>query len=108
MYTGHVYNYEGTPLSGIKVTDGLNVSITDESGAYELCGWERANVISVGTLTLYHDDWFRYIDKGHSVYDFYITPAKERSQSSFAHISDTEIHLDNASIVFFCKKRLLQ
>ena len=65
MYTGHVYNYEGTPLSGIKVTDGLNVSITDESGAYELCGWERANVISEGTLTLYHDDWFRYIDKGH-------------------------------------------
>ncbi len=98
MYTGHVYLYDGTPLENIKVTDGLNISITDENGAYTLSGWDRANVISVGVLTLYHDDWFRYIDSGHSVYDFYISPIPKKDFSRFAHVSDTEIFLDNAKI----------
>ena len=98
MYTGHVYLYDGTPLKDIKVTDGLNISFTDEDGFYSLAGWERANVISVGALTLYHDDWFRYIDREHSVYDFYISPAPEKDSSRFAHVSDTEIFLDNASV----------
>ena len=98
MYTGHVYLYDGTPLCNVKVTDGLNISLTDEDGAYTLPGWERANVISVGVLTLYHDDWFRYVDKNQGIYDFYITPVAEKSSSGFAHISDTEIFLDNASV----------
>ena len=98
MYTGHVYHFDGTPLKGIKVTDGFNISVTDETGFYSLAGWARANVISVGALTLYHNDWFRYIDKEHSVYDFYITPVGDKTGASFAHVTDTEIFLDNASV----------
>lgn len=98
MYSGHVYRFDGLPIEGVKVTDGLNISVTDENGYYSLVGWERANLISVGVLTLYHDDWFRYIDKEHSVYDFYITPADDKSKATFAHVTDTEIFLDNASV----------
>ena len=98
MYTGHVYRFDGTPLCNVKVTDGFNISTTDEYGFYSLAGWERANVISVGVLTLYHDDWFRLVDKEHSVYDFYITPVPDKQKTSFAHVTDTEIFLDNATV----------
>ena len=52
MYKGHVYLKETrTPVSGICVTDGRSIVRTDADGAFELPGWERAHVISVGVLT---------------------------------------------------------
>ena len=69
MYTGHIYNNEGIPLAGIKVSDGRNIAVSDEHGAYSLPGWERAHVISVQTLTTHHDDWYRYIDKDYDKYN---------------------------------------
>lgn len=98
MYTGHIYNKEGNPISGVKVSDGLNIATTDKKGFYSLPGWERANVISVQMLTENHDDWYRYIDKDLSVYDFYISPYTPRidKAASFLHFSDSEIFLDGA------------
>ena len=96
MYSGHIYNNEGIPLSGIPVSDGLNITVSDEQGAYSLPGWERARVISVQALTVHHDDWYRMIDKEIDVYDFYVTPYKCGEDCSFFHFSDTEIFLDNA------------
>lgn len=96
MFTGHIYNNEGKALEGIRVSDGRNIAVTDSEGYYSLPGWERANVISVQMLTENHDDWFRYIDREHSVYDFYVTPYSCEDNVSFIHFSDTEIFLDGA------------
>lgn len=92
MYTGHVY-HAGTsaPIAGICVTDGRNIVRTDADGAFELPGWERAHVISVGALTHCHTDWFAMIDGHEGEFDFSITPADTEAGHSFLHISDTEI-----------------
>ena len=96
MYQGHIYNIEGKSLSGIKVSDGKNICITDNNGFYILPGWERARVISVGILTTAHSDWFKKIEVGKYIYDFHITPYEGLVSSSFLHISDTEIYIDGA------------
>ena len=99
MYTGHIYNNEGIALEGIKVSDGRNIATTDASGYYSLPGWEKANVISAQILTNHHNDWYRYIDKEHLVYDFYISPYSsiKKNDALFLHFSDTEIFIDGAS-----------
>ena len=95
MYYGFVFNENGEPLSGVKVSDGRNIVLTREDGGYELPGWERANLIFVCTLTRHHSDFYRYIDKEQNRYDFYISPyVGKRDESSFLHISDTEIFID--------------
>lgn len=92
MYKGHVYLKETrTPVSGICVTDGRSIVRTDADGAFELPGWERAHVISVGVLTKCHSDWFYMIDGHEGDFEFEITPAETDSGHSFLHISDTEI-----------------
>lgn len=98
MFSGHVYDRKGTPLKGLKVSDGRFISTTDESGYYSLPGWERANLISVQVLTKFHDDWYRLIDKECDVYDFYITPHIINEENcSFFHFSDSEIFIDQAT-----------
>ena len=97
MYRGHIYNNDGIPLSGIKISDGQNITVSDECGAYSLPGWDRAHVISVQALTMHHDDWYRYIDKDHNEYDFYVTPYAGGEDCSFFHFSDSEIYIDGAS-----------
>ncbi len=96
MYHGHVYNKEGKPICGVRVSDGLNISLTDADGAYELPGWERANLISVNLLTRSHNDWYKMIEAGIFDYDFYVTPYEKEGGSSFLHISDTEIFANGA------------
>ncbi len=96
MYTGHIYNNEGLPLSGVRVSDGQNIATTDSEGRYSLAGWEHAHVISVQMLTRHHDDWYRYIDEDVVVYDFYISPYVSENECTFFHFSDTEIFIDGA------------
>ena len=98
MYTGKVCDENGLPIPKIKVSDGKNIAITNEAGEYALAGWERARVISVQTLTMCHDDWYRYIDADHSIYNFHLTPCKMMGDSSFIQISDTEIFLNDADV----------
>ena len=93
MYTGHVFlKQTGAPLVGVKVSDGRNIALTDENGAFSLPGWERMHVINVGILTKSHDDWHCFAEGEAQTYDFYVTPADECADAhSFFHISDTEI-----------------
>jgi len=92
MYKGHVYLKEtSAPVSGICVTDGRNIVRTDINGAFELPGWERAHIISVGVLTKCHSDWYSRIEDHEGDFDFYITPAETDGGHCFLHISDTEI-----------------
>ena len=92
MYQGTVYHtITQQPLVGVTVTDGRNVTKTDAQGHYELPGWERAHLISVGLLTQLHDDWYTPIVEGQTEYNFHVTPAAERSPHTILHLSDTEI-----------------
>jgi len=92
MYTGIVYNtITNQPLADVTVTDGRNVTKTDDQGRYQLPGWDRAHLISVGLLTQNHDDWYQPIEEGRTAYDFHVTPAPERCPHTILHLSDTEI-----------------
>lgn len=109
MYQGHVYHKEtNAPLAGLCVTDGRNIVRTDENGAFELPGWERAHVISVGVLTKAHSDWYRMIEDTikdrEGDFDFYITPAETDAGHCFLHISDTEITEGCAPWLSFVKR----
>lgn len=98
MFYGHVYSKDGKPISNVKVTDGRNIAITDPTGYYELCGWEKAHVISVQMLTRCHDDYYYYINEENECYDFYVSPLEECGESAtFLHFSDTEIFIDGAT-----------
>ena len=96
MYEGHIYNKEGLPIEGVRVSDGRNVAVSGADGYYSLPGWERESLISVQALTLGHDDWYKKIEDGVTEYDFRIDIYKGRENSTFLHISDTEIYIDGA------------
>lgn len=87
------------PVVNVPVTDGLNTVLTDENGSFELPGWERAHVISVGMLTMGHNDWFLPVD-GREEYNFCVRPAEVGENFSFLHMSDTEIFDDIKSTYF--------
>ena len=97
-YTGHVYDKKtGLPLSGRRVTDGRNITFTDEMGCYSLPGWERSHFVSVGVLTTEHSDWYFLSEGGE--HDFFLSEYKGSEKgSSFLHISDTEIYVDNDGV----------
>ena len=99
MFKGKVkHRKNGKPLCGIKVTDGLNIALTDENGCYELPGWERARVISVGLLTRRHYDWYIYAEGHQGDFDFLVEPVDVSSSDfCFLHNSDIEVELRDDS-----------
>ena len=96
MYNGYVYNKEGLPLEGLKVSDGRHVCVTDATGHYTLPGWERESMIFVQALTRSHDDWYKRIEEGVSEYNFSVDLYDGGDGTSFIHISDTEIFINGA------------
>ncbi len=91
-YTGTVrHRSSGAPLAGIPVTDGKNITKTDENGTFSLPGWERSRLIYANVLTDRHDDWYQPIEEGRNCYDFSLEPVKIQGAHSFLHLSDTEI-----------------
>ena len=109
MYSGHVYNKTtNTPIAYLRVSDGLNIVLTDENGAFALPGWEKAHIISVQCLTKAHDDWYFHIEGHEGDYEFYITPAEAAPDHRFFQISDTEIDcVEEADIWLpFVKKQI--
>ena len=96
MYYGKVLDKRtGKPLSGIRMSDGLNTVLTDSDGNYRLCGWERAHLIYANILTSSHDDWYHCITEGRENYDFFLNPSDAaEGEFSFLHISDTEFLSD--------------
>ncbi len=78
-------------MAGVSVTDGKNITKTDEAGAFVLPGWERARLIYANVLTNRHDDWYQAIEPGRNSYDFCLFPAENAGGHCFLHFSDTEI-----------------
>ena len=92
FYAGKVTDKAGLPLTGVRVSDGRNVVLTDAEGRYALPGWERSRVLHVGVLTRNREDWFVCTDGKAGVYDFTLSPAPQQEDFFFLHVSDTEIN----------------
>ncbi len=104
-YCGHVFDRENNPISRIRISDGKNVCLTDETGFFSLAGWEKASLIFCCVLTKSHDDWYLPIEAGRDCYDFHLSLADEAGDHRFLHIGDTEIaNRDCESFVPFLKE----
>lgn len=106
-HSGHVYldkNKNGKfdpgekTLSGVMVSDGLNVVKTTRDGSFTLPGHAREKFIFITTPSGYKTDnaYYRKIESGSSAYDFGVQPYSGQigkdGAHRFIHISDTEIH----------------
>ena len=90
-YEGRVLNLRGKPIRGIRVSDGRNIAVTDESGFYFLPGYERTRMIYVCALTVRMDDWYIRTEGREGTFDFRIEPVAVSPDFSFFHTSETEI-----------------
>ena len=105
-YTGRVFvdsNRNGVPdkgekmLSGVRVSDGLNVVKTGTDGSYTLPGHARERFVFITTPSGFQSDnrHYRRIESGQASYDFGLYPldnrVKKDGSHTYIHISDTEI-----------------
>ncbi len=110
-HTGHVFvdkNGNGVfdkgekTLSGVMVSDGLNVVKTDRDGAFALPGHEKERFIFITTPSGYktYNAYYRRIEGKDGVYDFGVIPyeshVRKDGSHKFVHISDTEISGDGS------------
>lgn len=97
----------GAALSGVSVSDGKNICLTDKDGNFCFSGWDKANVINLGILTKNHSDWYIYI-KGHEGdFDFCVDTVNCDGDFSYFHTSDTEIeYTDIVEWTAFCKDKV--
>ena len=79
------------PMAKIAVSDGRNVTLTDENGNFELDLWEKAKLVYLCALTEGHDDWYYNLIDGREKYDFNAAFTKTEGDFSFFHNSDIEI-----------------
>ena len=105
-YTGHVYvdkNKNGVfdkgekPMSGVKVSDGLNVVETAADGSFTLPGHAGERFIFITTPSGYktYNRHYHKIEDKQASYDFGLMPydgglGKDGSHK-YIHIADTEI-----------------
>lgn len=97
-YKGTVYQTDNTksiPLEGVIVTDGRNVTKTDNNGEFTLPGYEKTRFITITTPAGYiTDNFYLPIKHGNESYTFTLTKSdKTLSKThSFLQITDTEVH----------------
>ncbi len=103
MYNGYIHINENgikIPAEGIRVSDGCNVTITDDNGYFSLDGYEKTRFIFVTTPSGYRSkNWYLPISKNEKSYDFLLEPYEPFSGSahSFLQITDTEVNKDGAT-----------
>ena len=93
-YRGTVKDTNGQPVAGVSVSDGRNVTTTDESGAFTLDGYRKTRFIYVTTPAGYVcPNYYLPVSDDMDSYDFTLTPSERTAQDSysFLQISDTEI-----------------
>lgn len=79
-------------MQGVSVSDGMNTTKTDETGAFSLPAWEKAALVYCNVLTNSHDDWYQNLSKNKEEYVFRLSPSNcGLTEHRFLHLSDTEI-----------------
>ncbi|HVI48944.1 MAG TPA: PQQ-binding-like beta-propeller repeat protein [Chitinophaga sp.] len=85
--------------AGVRVSDGLQVAVTDRNGDYRLPGHAKARFIFITTPAGYRFTKNFYIktDTAVHVYNFGLQPVKRASSSTakFVRLTDTETHQFN-------------
>ncbi len=83
-------------LSGVMVTDGLNITKTDKNGNFSIEGHDKERFIYITTPDGYktNNAFYHRVSDSKTQYDFAVQPhngtAKDGSHN-FIHVSDTEI-----------------
>lgn len=105
-HTGHVYvdnNNNGIfdkgekGLSGVLVSDGLNVVKTANDGSFSLPGHDKELFVFITTPSGYKTDnkYYQRINNGQESYDFGLQPynggIRKDGSHKYVHITDTEI-----------------
>lgn len=106
QYSGKVYVDENRNgkydageklLSGIAVSDGLNVVQTNDKGEFSLSGHTKAKFVFITTPSGYktNDSYYHHIESSRAGYDFGVIPYQagvdKDGSHRFIQISDTEI-----------------
>ncbi len=98
-YSGIVYdNATGNPMAKVAVSNGRDVTLTDESGRYGLKGWHKASFITVTVPSGYWTSNY-YIPVSHreTGYDFYLDRLKtDLTNHTFLQVTDSEIGAEGA------------
>ena len=94
---GFVKDEKGNPLSGVAISNGINVVTTDEAGLYTLPRDERSYYVyytipadtKVPLNEYGQPAFFKKIEKGVSRYDFVLEKAEKEQIFSFFVVADT-------------------
>ncbi len=81
-------NAQGMP--GVRVSDGLNVTVTDAQGNYSLPGHAKQRFVFIATPAGYNvtETFWQRVDSAKIAYDFTLRPVKQTGK--FLRITDTE------------------
>ncbi|MGF6927707.1 outer membrane protein assembly factor BamB [Chitinophaga sp. W2I13] len=95
-------NNTGKGLAGVRVSDGLHVTITDTNGNYHLPGHAKTRFIFITTPAGYRFTKAFYIpvDSALRAYDFGVQPANKAKAATakFVRLTDTETYQFNSWI----------
>ncbi|MCW3467890.1 outer membrane protein assembly factor BamB family protein [Chitinophaga nivalis] len=86
-----------TGLSGVRVSDGLQVTVTDATGNYHLPGHVKNRFIFITTPAGYKfsKSFYARIDSSITAYNFGVIPVKQGAVAKFVRLTDTETALYN-------------
>ena len=89
----------GAGLSGVSVSDGRHVVVTDSNGYYKLNGWHKSKFIIVTTPTGYWtEDYYIRLGKSGDDYNFKLDKQEgNQDNHSFLQITDTEINAESVA-----------
>lgn len=85
-------------VAGVKVSDGLNVTVTDSQGRFALQGHDKERFVFITTPSGYvaKEGYYRRIDASTASYEFaletYDSGIDKKGNHRFVQITDTEIH----------------
>jgi len=93
-YSGFVYdNTTGLPMSSVAVSNGRDVTLTDESGCFALQGWDKADFITVTVPTGYWSSiYYIPVTDQRTGYDFYLDRLNtDLTDHAFLQVTDSEV-----------------
>lgn len=82
------------PLAGVRVTDGIHVTTSDENGEFSLKGWFNCHFVTVTTPAGYSaTEFYIPFERNKDSYDFRLKKDSRTAEAdhSFVQISDSEV-----------------
>ena len=94
MPTGHIQTEEGSALPGVRVSNGRDITRTDQDGHYALPTNPDSRFVFITTPSGYTPTELFYIDLHHETNcDFTLKPDPQSAAPEFAFVQITDLHL---------------